>query len=96
MKPGLGPHDLAYCLFAAPAENRVERDLALLRYYREGLLAAGIDGYGWELCHWDYRFSLLTNLFQSVFQRSAIWFHKTARVAMEHDALAALHASPPR
>lgn len=68
MKPGLGPHDLAYCLIAAPASDRPARDLALLRHYWEGLRTARVDDYGWELCQWDYRFSVITNLFQSVFQ----------------------------
>jgi aminoglycoside phosphotransferase (APT) family kinase protein len=95
IKPGLGPHDLAYALLSAPSSHRVARDLAMLRYYHESLLASGVRAYSWELCHWDYRFSLLTNLFQSVFQRSAFWFRKTAAVAAEHDALAALRSPPP-
>jgi hypothetical protein len=98
LKPGLGPHDVAYCMLSAPVaagEDRVPRDLALLRRYRDGLLAAGVEHYSQELCHWDYRFSLLTNLFQSVLQRSAFWFGKTAAVAREHQALAALHRPPP-
>lgn len=95
MKPGLGPHDLAYCLISAPTEDRPTRDLALLRRYWEGLRAAGIEGYGWELCRWDYGFSVITNLFQSVFQNSPIWFRKTAALVAELDCRAALHSPPP-
>jgi hypothetical protein len=95
LKPGLGPHDLAYCLISAPAEDRPGRDMALLRRYWEGLLAAGVEGYGWDLCQWDYRFSLLTNLFQSVLQGSSFWFRKTAALVAELDCRAALRRSPP-
>jgi hypothetical protein len=96
LKPGLGPHDLAYCLHAAPSDQRPTRDLALLRRYWDGLRAAGIADYGWPLCRWDYQFSLLTNLFQSVFQRSAFWFRRTAGLIDEHAALTALDTAPPR
>jgi hypothetical protein len=95
LKPGLGPHDLAYCLHGAPVADRPTRDLALLRRYWEGLRAAGIDGYGWDLCQWDYRFSLLTNLFQSVFQHSLAWFRKTDALIAELDGRAALRSPPP-
>jgi len=95
-KPGLGPHDLAFALISAPAERRVERDMALLQRYWDGLRAAGIGDYGWELCQWDYRFSLLTNLFQSVFQGSAVWFHKTTALVEELGCRAALRQPPPR
>lgn len=95
LKPGLGPHDLAYCLLSAPAADRQARDLALLRRYWEGLRAAGVDGYGWDLCQWDYGFSLITNLFQAVFQNSLSWFRKTAAVIAESGGSAALHRPPP-
>jgi len=95
LKPGLGPHDLAYCLISAPAEDRPARDLALLRCYWEGLRAAGITDYGWDLCQWDYRFSVITNLFQSVFQHSPLWFGTTAALIAELDCLTALRSPPP-
>jgi hypothetical protein len=95
LKPGLGPHDLAYCLLSAPTQDRPARDLALLRRYWEGLGAAGVEEYGWELCLWDYRFSLLTNLFQSVFQKSLTWFRRTAALIAELDCRAALRSPPP-
>jgi len=95
LKPGLGPHDLAYCLHGAPADDRATRDLALLHRYWAGLTAAGVRGYDWELCQWDYRFSLITGLLQAVLQRSTFWLHKTAAVIAEVDALAALRNPPP-
>lgn len=55
LKPGLGPHDLASCLHAVPSEEGPARDLALLHRYWEGLRAAGVEGYDWDLCQWDYR-----------------------------------------
>jgi aminoglycoside phosphotransferase (APT) family kinase protein len=71
-KPGLGPHDLAYCLTAVPTEDRLARDRIPLRHYWDGLRSAGVRGYSWELCEWDFRFSAISNLFQSVFQRSEV------------------------
>jgi aminoglycoside phosphotransferase (APT) family kinase protein len=76
-KPGLGPHDLAYCLTVVPADDRLARDRVLLRQYWDGLREAGVRDYSWELCEWDYRFSAISNLFQSVFQRSAKWYRKS-------------------
>jgi aminoglycoside phosphotransferase (APT) family kinase protein len=95
LKPGLGPHDLAYCLLAVPTGDRLGRDLAVLQRYWEGLQAAGVAGYGWELCWWDYRFSVLTNLFQAVFQHSLLWFRRTAAVAAELNCRAVLGGPPP-
>jgi len=95
LKPGLGPHDLAYCLLAAPAQDRPARDLALLRRYWERLRAAGVELYSWDLCRWDHQFSLITNLFQSVLQHSVPWFLRTAAVVDELDGRAALGAPPP-
>src|SRR5262249_32330826 len=85
LKPGLGPHDLAYCLSAVPAADRPARDRALLRRYWERLRAAGVEQYGWDLCQWDYRFSILTNLFQSLFQSSLFWFRRSAALIAELD-----------
>jgi aminoglycoside phosphotransferase (APT) family kinase protein len=95
LKPGLGPHDLAYCLHGAPVADRPARGLALLRRYWEGLRAAGVEAYGWDLCQWDYRFSLVTNLFQSVFQNSLPWFRRTAALVFELEGRAALRSPPP-
>jgi len=95
LKPGLGPHDLAYCLAGVPADDRPARDGALLRRYWHGLGAAGVTDYSWALCEWDYRFSLVTNLFQSVFQGSTFWFRRTAQLIRELNGFAALDSPPP-
>ncbi|WP_328997764.1 aminoglycoside phosphotransferase family protein [Kribbella sp. NBC_00709] len=71
LKPGLGPHDLAYSLAVVPSSDRLTRDRALLRRYWEAL---AVEDYSWELCEWDFRFSVISNLFQSVFQRSVRWY----------------------
>lgn len=76
-KPGLGPHDLAYCLTVVPADDRLERDRILLRHYWQSLQSAGIPNYPWDLCDWDYRFSAFSNLFQSIFQHSEKWYRKS-------------------
>jgi hypothetical protein len=54
-----------------------------------------VEDYGWERCQWDYRFSLVTNLFQAVLQGSAFWFRKTAGLVLELDGLTALGDPPP-
>lgn len=79
-KPGLGLHDLMYMLLSADTLERVARDTTLLKRYYAALTTHGVIGYSWEQCLWDYRFSLLTNLFQAVFQQSLRWFRKTAEV----------------
>jgi aminoglycoside phosphotransferase (APT) family kinase protein len=94
-KPGLGPHDLAYCLVGVACRDRPARDRALVRRYWDGLRTAGIEGYGWELCWWDYRFSVCTNLFQAMFQGSVMWFRETAAVVAALGCRAALHGPPP-
>jgi aminoglycoside phosphotransferase (APT) family kinase protein len=95
LKPGLGPLDLAYCLSSTPAADRAARDEALLRRYWDGLRAAGVEHYDWDLCRWDYQFSLITNLLQSIFQNSLYWFRRTAALITELDARFALHRPPP-
>ncbi|CAM3608204.1 aminoglycoside phosphotransferase family protein [Deinococcus saxicola] len=78
IKRGLGPHDLMYMLISADAPDRLERDTALIQRYHASLVSAGVVGYALEQCLDDYRLSLLTNLFQSIFQDSLKWFRKTA------------------
>lgn len=90
VKPGRGPHDLAYALVSAASENRAARDRTLLERYVEGLKAQGVTGYGFEAAYADYRFSLLTNLFQSVFQDSVRWLRVTLEAVADHDAEAVL------
>jgi hypothetical protein len=94
-KPGLGPHDLAYCLTVVPADDRLARDRVLLRRYWDGLRDAGVDDYSWELCDWDFRFSVFCNLFQSVFQRSAKWYRKSLAAIDALDARTTLAEPPP-
>ena len=95
LKPGLGPHDLAYCLVGAPTPDRPTRDLAVLHRYWSRLTATGVASYSWDLCRWDHHFSLVTNLLQAVLQQSAMWFSRSAAII---DALACrsvLHEPPP-
>ena len=80
-KPGLGPHDIAYCLIAADTPDRMARDTALLRRYHERLRETGITGYPWDVCVRDYRFALLTNLLQCVLQDSLGWLRTTSAIA---------------
>lgn len=98
LKPGLGPHDVGYVLHGVPIEpgqTRLERDLAILRSYWEGLHAAGIRNYSWELCQWDFRFSAFANLFQAVLQRSPYWIRVHLETLAALDARAALRTPPP-
>ncbi|MEV0803287.1 aminoglycoside phosphotransferase family protein [Kribbella sp. NPDC050281] len=95
LKPGLGPHDLAYCLSVVPTGDRLARDRELLRRYWEALRAAGVDDYSWDLCGWDFRFSVISNLFQSVFQRSVRWYRTSLAAIDVLDAQATLTEKPP-
>ena len=52
LKPGLGPHDVAYMLISSPSDDRPSRDRMLLRRYWEGLVAAGVSDYAWDSCEW--------------------------------------------
>ncbi|MFI5694645.1 phosphotransferase family protein [Kribbella sp. NPDC051586] len=92
LKPGLGPHDLAYSLAAVPANDRPARDRVLLRRYWEAL---AVDDYSWELCAWDFRFSVLSNLFQSVFQHSVRWYRVSLAAIEALDARSTLTGRPP-
>ena len=80
VKRGLGPHDLMYALLSVDAADRRSRDLELLRRYHQRLLVRGVKHYDWDQCLWDYRFSLLTNVYQSIFQGSLRWFRRTLDV----------------
>jgi aminoglycoside phosphotransferase (APT) family kinase protein len=94
-KPGLGPHDLAYCLTVVPAEDRLTRDRVLLRHYWEGLQAAGVPKYPCPFCDWDYRFSAFSNLFQSIFQGSVTWYRKSLTTLEALDSHGTLIEPPP-
>lgn len=87
LKPGLGPHDLAYCLSVVPSHDR-----ELLRYYWKAL---NVPDYSWDLCSWDFRFSLIGNLFQSVFQHSVRWYRTSLDAIDALDARTALTEPPP-
>ena len=90
VKRGLGPHDLMFALLSVDAADRRSRDLALLRRYHQRLMARGVEHYDWEQCLWDYRFSLLTNVYQSIFQESLRWFRRTLEVVGLWEAQALL------
>lgn len=90
LKPGLGPHDLAYSLSALPARQRDADNL--LRHYWKAL---GAPDYSWELCTWDFRFSAISNLFQSVFQHSMRWYRASLATLDALDSRSTLTAPPP-
>ena len=60
----IGPRDLAYMmtLFWYP-EHRARMEQMLLRRYHQGLLAGGVEHYGWDACWKDYRWSAIRNIF---------------------------------
>ncbi|WP_371402788.1 aminoglycoside phosphotransferase family protein [Kribbella sp. NBC_00662] len=88
LKPGLGPHDLAYSLAVLPSADR----LGLLRRYWESL---AVDDYSWDLCEWDFRFSVISNLFQSIFQHSVRWYRVSLTAIESADARSTLTTHPP-
>ena len=69
-KRSIGVYDLAYMLITADywgepdIRNQVEAQL--LRRYHDGLLARGVTEYDWEDCRYDYRLSVIANLFPPV------------------------------
>jgi Ecdysteroid kinase-like family len=79
-KRGIGAHDLMYMLLSAEDQGRLERDEHFIARYHAKLLEAGVTGYALEACRWDYRFCLLSNLFQSVFQNSPRWLRRNLHV----------------
>lgn len=77
-KRGLGACDLAYLLtLCVNEQDRIKRDTHLLKRYHQRLQAAGIMAVSFPQCLWDYRFSILTNVFTSLFQGSLRWFRKS-------------------
>jgi hypothetical protein len=74
---GIGPHDLAYLLTVQSKPGQTEQETALLRHYHRGLESGGVTEYSWEQCLWDYRFSIVTNTFTSIFQGSLRWLEKS-------------------
>lgn len=60
----IGPRDLAYLLTRwLSAESRALVEQSLLRRYHQALLAGGVQGYGWDECWKDYRWSIVRNMF---------------------------------
>jgi hypothetical protein len=74
---GIGPHDIAYLLSVQSEPGWMEQETTLLRYYHRGLQNGGVTEYSWEQCLWDYRFSIATNTFTSIFQGSMRWLEKS-------------------
>ncbi|HEY3556540.1 MAG TPA: aminoglycoside phosphotransferase family protein [Kribbella sp.] len=89
LKPGLGPHDVAYSLSALPARQRDAADL--LRHYWKAL---DVPAYSWEQCSWDFRFSVFSNLFQSVFQQSPRWYRTALTAINTLDSRSTLTGQP--
>jgi len=65
----IGPRDLAYMMTLFwDSERRAEMEEKLLRRYHQGLLARGVERYGWEQCWKDYRWSAIRNIFIPTWQ----------------------------
>ncbi len=79
-KRGIGAHDLMYMLLSAEDQGRLERDEHFIGLYYAKLLEAGVTDYDLDACRWDYRFCLLSNLFQSIFQNSPRWLRRNLEV----------------
>ncbi len=66
-KRSIGVYDLAYMLITADnlgdRDTRDQMETQLLRRYYDGLLAYGVTDYAWEDCEYDYRLSVIANLF---------------------------------
>ena len=65
-KRGMGPYDLCYLVGRDPPQQRREIEKDLLRYYYDGLVDGGVLGYSWEDCIYDYRLSVIANLFPPI------------------------------
>ena len=54
---GAGLQDVSYFIGAgfASASERAAHEETLVRRYHDGLVAAGVEGYGWDQCWTDYR-----------------------------------------
>lgn len=89
LKPGLGPHDVAYSLSALPDRQGDAEEL--LRHYWKAL---NVPAYSWDLCSWDFRFSVFSNLFQSVFQQSVRWYRAALTAIDTLDSRSTLSGQP--
>ena len=65
-KRGLGTYDLCYLVSDEEPDRRRSLEEGLLRYYYNGLLEGGVSGYDWNDCLYDYRLSVIANLFPAL------------------------------
>ncbi len=69
-KRSIGVYDLAYMLitagYAGDPDMRDRVEAQLLRRYHDGLLARGVTDYHWDDCIYDYRLSVIANLFPPI------------------------------
>lgn len=89
-KRGIGAHDLMCLLVGLPSDDRRHRDTPVIAWYHATLLANGVTGYTAGQCEWDFRFSVLTNLWHAVFQDSPRWLATTMQVVDARDCRALL------
>lgn len=88
---GVGPHDVAYFLGAGLApEVRRDAEAELVRGYHDGLVAAGVTGYGWEDCWLDYRRGTWSGLSMAVLASMSV--KRTDRGDRMFLTMAARHA----
>jgi aminoglycoside/choline kinase family phosphotransferase len=88
---GAGAHDVAYFIGAGlRAEDRREVEDELVRRYHADLLAAGVDGYGWDRCWRDYRMGAWSGLIMAV--AAAMLVERTDRGDQMFLTMASRHA----
>lgn len=89
----VGPamNDVAYVMGAGllPDDRRPAEE-GLVRHYHDGLLAAGIDGYGWEECWQDHRRGTFAGLVMAV--AASMLVEQTERGDQMFLAMASRHA----
>jgi hypothetical protein len=88
---GPGLNDVAYFIGAGmlPAD-RVAIEEELVRSYHDGLLANGVEGYGWERCWHDYRRGTWSGLIMAV--AASMLVERTDRGDQMFMTMAARHA----
>ena len=85
--------DLAYMLgLQWYPERRARFERPLVRRYHARLLAAGVEGYGWDACWDDYRYGMVEMLLRPVWHwrngvAPAIWWPHLERAASAFDDL---------